>query len=789
MLESLEKHRPTFPLEVLLTLNIAEPDPAADMHLSFPVIVTTNRTRRGFARNHNRAFRRARGKYFCALNPDIVFVEPVFTRLIDRLKAGAGIAAPVVVDPHGEWQDTYRRLPRARRLLTRFRGRGGPDDVVDIGADGLAHPDWIGGTFLLMKADTFRQLDGFDERYFLYYEDADLGIRCRLAGCDLVVDSGVKVVHDARRDSRRRAWFLGRHVRSALRFFLSPPYRKARARIARGAWSLLLIGVGAGGVPGASAQVPRLFDPAREEIVYDLLETAALRGERSIGFPGVKPWSSHDLAELLRAADSIDGGPVRESILDFLREEVRFTAAREAGYAGLAGIEHLVTVEPRAALFAAAGEHELDPPFLPIRRREAEGDPALAAGGSLRLGYAWLPGGLAANLDLRAMTNTRNAFDYRDRDPGGAVDVRSAYLLWQGEHLLAAVGRLPAEWGTGPLGGVGLAATGPSLDGFLARAGWGAAQITILSAFLPDERANRLLAGNGNTIESSMPSEGRRPLVNRYFHGHRLDLRLADSFTLGISEMALVTGVRRRPDLQFLTGLVPYVVAQNSREEIDATDINLAGGVQYRWRLPGRVLLYGEYFANEVFLDTDVSAVLDGLRGRRMNTQGFQQGVRWVAPFGWEAVDLEGEIVRLEPFLYLHRGLNTNWRRQGVPLGAPLGPDNHRAILRALAYGTWGNVLVRGTAGVTWRERGIGRVTDNIDVQALGPPESIPREPVETSWLGSVAAELWWPRRGNAGIRLTGGIVDDANNIVGSDITPIDIELYIRFGPVWDHAF
>ncbi len=558
----------------------------------------------------------------------------------------------------------------------------------------------------------------------------------------------------------------------------------------RGALLLLLV---AGIRSPLPAQAPRLIDPGTEQFTYDLLESIALRGGGRTGeLLLAKPWSSRDLAGFLAVLDSIGpaGGAPAPWPAGLLKEEVDLSTARRAGHAGVAGLRQILTIEPRASFQASAGGYELDPLFLPIRRRDGSGAPDWAAGGDLHVGYAWLPGGLSAALDLRGSSDTRNAFDYRNRDADGSLDVRSAYALWQDSRFLVAVGRLPVEWGSGPLGGMGLTATGPALDGFLARARWGIARFTAVSAFLPGERANRLREPNGDTIQSSEPPPAAAaPLVNRFFHAHRVDLRLGDRFALGINEMAVVTGVRRRPDLQFLTGLVPYVVAQNSREEIDARDINLGAGLQYRWRLPGRVLLYGEYFANEVFLDDDIGEVLEGFLGRRRNTQGFQQGVRWAAPFGWRSVDLEAEVLRIEPFLYLHRGLNTNWRARGVPLGAPLGPDNQRALLRLRYYRPAGGGLFRGTAEIAHRERGLSRITDDADIQGAGPTPSVPTEPVESTWLGTLAAELWWPRAGAAGIRLKGGRVHTLDNVVGKSLTPIDIELYVRYGPAWDAAF
>jgi GT2 family glycosyltransferase len=61
------------------------------------------------------------------------------------------------------------------------------DKFVDV--------DWITGAFLLVRADAFNTLNGFDERYFLYYEDTDFQYRLRNAGYKIVCLYGLSVRH------------------------------------------------------------------------------------------------------------------------------------------------------------------------------------------------------------------------------------------------------------------------------------------------------------------------------------------------------------------------------------------------------------------------------------------------------------------------------------------------------------------------------------------------------------------------------------------------------------------
>lgn len=237
-LTTLHAQAPPVPMEVILTINGPEPSPLEGLNLCFPVRVIENTTRQGFAHNHNAAFRTARGAHFCVINPDITFSEDVFSPLLKHLRdPGVGITAPRMMDQTGEVQDSFRSLPTPGRIAARVFGRELPDEPLAVDERGLAFPDWIAGMFLLLRSDTYRELNGLDERYFLYFEDVDIGVRCRLAGYELVVDTGVTVGHDARRDSHRKLSYLRKHLASARKFFLSKPYRQALAAKGRGTFN------------------------------------------------------------------------------------------------------------------------------------------------------------------------------------------------------------------------------------------------------------------------------------------------------------------------------------------------------------------------------------------------------------------------------------------------------------------------------------------------------------------------------------------------------------------------
>jgi len=199
---------------LIITCNIPErielpPSPP------FVVEVLSSRVPRGFGGNHNAAFEHCREPYFAVCNPDIRLMEDPFPVLLAALDSGRAVSAPAVVDPLGGPEDSARRLLTPLDVLLRRLGQ----PRAEYGS-----PAWLAGMFLVFKSDAFRDLRGFDEKFFMYCEDADICARAVLAGGGIAFCPQASVVHDARRASRRSIRALRWHVTSLVKFWLSPAF-------------------------------------------------------------------------------------------------------------------------------------------------------------------------------------------------------------------------------------------------------------------------------------------------------------------------------------------------------------------------------------------------------------------------------------------------------------------------------------------------------------------------------------------------------------------------------------
>ena len=212
LLGDLERHCRT-PLRLVITQNIA--DDTALAGVAGEVLVTE--TPKGFGATHNAAFRHCATDLFCVANPDIRLASDPFPALREALSDPAvGVAGPLVRSPGGAVEDSARRFPTLLSLARKaLAGQAGPDYRTDAGA---IRVDWVAGMFMLFRAAAFRAVGGFDERFFMYYEDVDICRRLRAQGLGTVFEPRASVVHDARRASRRDVRLMGIHAMSALRY-------------------------------------------------------------------------------------------------------------------------------------------------------------------------------------------------------------------------------------------------------------------------------------------------------------------------------------------------------------------------------------------------------------------------------------------------------------------------------------------------------------------------------------------------------------------------------------------
>ena len=225
LLNDIQAHCHGASLEVILTVNVPENLPDSFSSLPFPLKIIHNVSPLGFGENHNRAFRHISGSFFCIINPDVRIDSNIFPVLMSSLKNYSfGVVAPLVVDGHGVIEDSARRFPTPFKILCKTTGHcTGSDYVI---RDTPIYPEWVGGMFMVMRREVYGEMGGFNQKYFLYYEDVDLCARVWLRKLQVVLIPEVRATHVARRSSHGNIRYFLIHIRSMMRFFMSFTFLK-----------------------------------------------------------------------------------------------------------------------------------------------------------------------------------------------------------------------------------------------------------------------------------------------------------------------------------------------------------------------------------------------------------------------------------------------------------------------------------------------------------------------------------------------------------------------------------
>jgi N-acetylglucosaminyl-diphospho-decaprenol L-rhamnosyltransferase len=229
LLSDLAKYCHTLTFELILTLNLYENLPFVADDFAFPIKIICNPKPLGFAANQNQAFIQATGEFFCVINPDIRLDDNPFPNLLDCLHdASVGVVAPLIINERGIVEDSARRFPTPQIILYKaLVGRKNADYQL---GEHIIYPDWVGGMFMLFTREMFSAIHGFDECYFLYYEDVDICARLTLQGYKVCLSPNSLVIHNARRTSHRNFRYFRWHVTSMIHFFLSPVFRAVKKR-------------------------------------------------------------------------------------------------------------------------------------------------------------------------------------------------------------------------------------------------------------------------------------------------------------------------------------------------------------------------------------------------------------------------------------------------------------------------------------------------------------------------------------------------------------------------------
>jgi GT2 family glycosyltransferase len=183
----------------------------------------------GYGRGHNIAIERStpKYKYHLICNPDITVGDDTLAILYDFMEANpdVGLCMPKLIGPEGETHFCCRRSPVALDYLSQLLLPGSwgkrRKDSLEMRSrdyDQTMEVPCLSGCFMFFRSEVLSRLGGFDDRFFLYFEDLDLSARARKLGKNVYFPYAW-VVHE-RQSAHRTSWQLrARFAASACRYF------------------------------------------------------------------------------------------------------------------------------------------------------------------------------------------------------------------------------------------------------------------------------------------------------------------------------------------------------------------------------------------------------------------------------------------------------------------------------------------------------------------------------------------------------------------------------------------
>ena len=187
--------RSAFELSSVTIVDNASSDgsPALVPDIDVPLELVRNDVNRGFGAACNQGAERGSGDYILFLNPDTRVspsaLDASVAFLSDPVNAGIGICGGQMVGDDGRRGLSCSRFPTLSMAVSMMTGlsrllprRFPPQRLRPDELDGSGVVDQVIGAFFLVRRPLFEELEGFDERFFMYMEEVDLAYRARQRG-------------------------------------------------------------------------------------------------------------------------------------------------------------------------------------------------------------------------------------------------------------------------------------------------------------------------------------------------------------------------------------------------------------------------------------------------------------------------------------------------------------------------------------------------------------------------------------------------------------------------------
>jgi hypothetical protein len=215
-ISSIYASKPKTDVEIIVVDNDEKTQIKRDLLKQFPKVrYIKSQKNLGYGGGNNLGAAHAKGEYLFILNPDTLVFKNTIDHLAEFLdrNQNAGIVSPLILGSDREPLNMqgYRELNLVNGFFTffflrkRFRRFSFSDyySFEDWQKQPIRKVDTVYGAALMISSKIFKELEGFDENFFLYFEENDLSRRARKLGAELYINSNARVIHEVGQSTKQ----------------------------------------------------------------------------------------------------------------------------------------------------------------------------------------------------------------------------------------------------------------------------------------------------------------------------------------------------------------------------------------------------------------------------------------------------------------------------------------------------------------------------------------------------------------------------------------------------------
>lgn len=214
---------------IILDNNSPKPLPSM-LYKNKLIKVLENSKNVGYGAGANKAAEEAKGEYLFVLNPDTICKENSIKLLLDRAKKDkkVGVMGPQQIDKNGKILHSIGSMPKLPDALfaLSFLNKVWPENhyskkywAKKLDRTIEQETDTVGGACMFFPKKVFEKVGGFDERFFMYFEEADICWRIKKLGYKILYYPKAKIIHLVAKSNSNKKRIRKNFEESRYKFF------------------------------------------------------------------------------------------------------------------------------------------------------------------------------------------------------------------------------------------------------------------------------------------------------------------------------------------------------------------------------------------------------------------------------------------------------------------------------------------------------------------------------------------------------------------------------------------